>query len=81
MTDGRLVPLHTLYVAAILSFVPVDRGESEGKELLDVSGEAYVSPYCPSILSPNPSCESELSTLTTNMETAKLKCTVMCFVC
>ena len=50
VTDGPLAPLHTLYVVAILSFVPMDRGESEEKELLDVSGEAYVSPYCPSIL-------------------------------
>lgn len=50
VTDGCLVPVHVLYTVVILSPAPMARGESGGKELPDVSGEGYLAPRHPSIL-------------------------------
>lgn len=55
------------------------RTDGEGKEKLDVSGEAYVSPRHPSILTVD-QCESQLSTLTTYLDHAKLTFTVICLI-
>lgn len=82
MTDGCLVPFHVLYIVAILRRTAVDRGESEGKELPDVSGKGDLAPPLPF----NPDCplaqivnQSSLTSPQT-LEPAKLEFTVVCLI-
>lgn len=58
----------------------MDREEELREKKLDMSGKVGVSQCHPSVLPTSPSCESELSALTTNVEPAKLEFTVICFV-